>query len=85
MHFVNTDSKSHREKDPERCLQEAERGEKRMYLESCLQQRRHFSPLCCLGGWTAGGGGGGNLEEVIQSNGHQVEATLLKDVWIRQD
>ena len=41
-------------------------------------------PLFCLGGWTAGGGGYGNLEEVSQSPGHQVEATLFKDVWIRQ-
>ena len=44
MRFVNTDAKSHRTKDPERCLQEAERGKKRMYLETCLQQRRHFYP-----------------------------------------
>ena len=29
---VNTDAQSHRTKDPERCLQEAERGKKRMYL-----------------------------------------------------
>ena len=42
-------------------------------------------PLCRLGGWTVGGGGDGNLEEVRQSPGHQVEATLLKDVWIRQE
>ena len=28
-----------------RCLHEAERGRKRMYLEACLQQRRHFSPF----------------------------------------
>ena len=41
-------------------------------------------PLCRLGGWTAGVRGDGNLEEVSQSPGHQVEATLLKDVWVRQ-
>ena len=41
-------------------------------------------PLCRLGEWTAGGGGDGNLEEVIQSPGHQVEASLIKEVWIRQ-
>ena len=45
MHVVNTDAKSHRTKDPERCLQEAESGKKRMYLEACLQQCRHFYPL----------------------------------------
>ena len=41
-------------------------------------------PLCRLVGWTAGGGGDGNIEEFSQSPGHQVEATLLEDVWIRQ-
>ena len=48
MRVVNTDIQSHRKKDPEKCLQEAERGKKRMYLESCLQQRRHFSPFVSL-------------------------------------
>ena len=42
-------------------------------------------PLCRLGRWTAGSGGDGNLEEVIQLHDHQVEATLLEDVWIRQE
>ena len=41
-------------------------------------------PLCRLGGWTDGGGGDSKLEEFSQSPGHQVEATLLKDVCIRQ-
>ena len=45
MHVVNTDAKSHSVKTSEKCLQEAERGKKRMYLEACLQQRRHFSPF----------------------------------------
>ena len=45
MLVVNTDSKNHAVKTPEKCLQEAERGKKRMYLEACLQQRRHFSPF----------------------------------------
>ena len=45
MRVVNTDTKSHMAKTPEKCLQEAERGKKRMYLEACLQQRRHFSPF----------------------------------------
>ena len=36
---------THRANNPERCLHKAERGEKRMYLEACLQQRRHFSPF----------------------------------------
>ena len=45
MRVVNTYAKSHRTKYQERCLQEAERGNKRMYLEACLQQRRHFYPF----------------------------------------
>ena len=45
MRVVNTDVKSHSAKTPEKCLQEAERAKKKMYLEACLQQRRHFSPF----------------------------------------
>ena len=30
---------------PEKCLEETEKGKKKMYLEACLQQRRHFSPF----------------------------------------
>ena len=41
--------------------------------------------LCSLGGWTDGGVGDGNLEEVRQSPDHQVESTLLKDMWVRQE
>ena len=43
MHVLNTEAKSHSAKTPEKCLQEAERAKKKMYLEACLQQRRHFS------------------------------------------
>ena len=45
MRVVNTDVPMHRNKDPVSCLHDAERGGKRMYLEACLQQRRHFSPF----------------------------------------
>ena len=45
MRVVNTDAKSHLGKTPEKCLQEAERGNNMMYPEECLQQRRHFSPF----------------------------------------
>ena len=34
MRVVNTDAKSYWEKSPERCLDEAERGKKKMYLEA---------------------------------------------------
>ena len=42
MRVVNTDAKYHIYKAPEKCLLEAESGKKRMYLEACLLQRRHF-------------------------------------------
>ena len=42
MHVVNTDVKYHSAKTPEKCLQEAERAEKKMYLESCLQKCQYF-------------------------------------------
>ena len=45
MQVVNTDAQSHRNTDPERCLQEAERGKKWVYLESCIHKYRHFSPF----------------------------------------
>ena len=45
MRVVNTDALSYVRRSPEKCLQEAERGKKKMYLEACLQQRRHFSPF----------------------------------------
>ena len=45
MRVVNTNSPTHRTKDPLRCLHKAKRGKKRMYLEACLQQRWHFSPF----------------------------------------
>ena len=45
MCVMNTDAKSHSAKPPEKFLQEAERKNNRMYLEACIQQRRHFSPF----------------------------------------
>ena len=45
MRVVNTDAKSYWEKSPEKCLEEAEKSKKKMYLERCLQQHRHFSPF----------------------------------------
>ena len=45
LRVVNADAKYHSGNTPEKCLQEAERAKKRMYLEACLQQRRHFSPI----------------------------------------
>ena len=45
MRVINTDAKIHAVKTLEKCLQEAERGKKRVYLEACLQQFRYFSPF----------------------------------------
>ena len=45
MRVVNTDDKSHSGKQPEKCLQEAEREKTRMYLKACLKQHRHFPPF----------------------------------------
>ena len=45
MSVLNADALTHMKKDPEKCLHKAELGEKKMYLETCLQQRRHFSPF----------------------------------------
>ena len=43
MRVVNTDALTYLEKAPEKCLHEAEKGKKKMYLEACIQQRRHIS------------------------------------------
>ena len=48
MRVVNTYAKSHMIKDLEKCLQEEKRGKKQVYLEVCLQQRRHFSLFVAL-------------------------------------
>ena len=42
-------------------------------------------PLFCLDGWTAWSGGDSNPENYIQSPGHNVAATLLEDVRLRQE
>ena len=36
MRVVNNNAKTHSMKTPEKCLQEVERGKKRMYLDACL-------------------------------------------------
>ena len=45
MRVVKNYAKSYLTKTPEKCLQEAERAKKNMYLEACLQQLQHFSPF----------------------------------------
>ena len=48
IRVVNTDALSYVRKLPKKCLHEAERGEKKIYPEACLQQRQHFSPFLAL-------------------------------------
>ena len=48
MRVVNTDALTYQSKAPEKCLHEAERGKKKMYLEAFLKQRRHFPPFVAL-------------------------------------
>ena len=45
MRVVNTDTLSYLKKAPEKCLHEAEKWKKKMYMKACLQQRQHFSPF----------------------------------------
>ena len=45
MCVVKTDVKTHSVKTPKKFLQEAEKGKKQIYLESCLHHCRHFSPF----------------------------------------
>ena len=45
MRIVNTDGKSHLSKTPKNCLPEADRAEKNIYLEACLEKRQNFSPF----------------------------------------
>ena len=42
---MNTVTITYQQKELGKCLHEAEKGKKKMYLEACLQQRRHFSPF----------------------------------------
>ena len=45
MLVVNTDTLSHHNKSPEKCLHTAEKDRKWKYLEACLQKRLHLSPF----------------------------------------
>ena len=42
---MNTDAPTHQRKDPEKCLHEAKRGKKKIYLEACLHKGCNFSPF----------------------------------------
>ena len=85
MRVVNTDALTYQLKEPEKCLHETEKGKKKMYLEACVEQRRHFSPFVVSVEGLLWGGYNGYSEKDSQFPGHQVEAALLKYGWIRQE
>ena len=45
MRVVNTDAKSYLSKTEKRCLQDAVKAKKKIFLEAYIQQRQHFSPF----------------------------------------
>ena len=45
MRVVNTDAKYYQQRPLEKCPLTADCENKRKYIESCLQQRRHFFPF----------------------------------------
>ena len=45
MRVVNNDAVSHQSKNPEKCLDTAEREKKKKYLDACLKQSWHFNPF----------------------------------------
>ena len=48
MRVVNTDALTYLSKAPDKCLHDAEKGKKKMYLKTCLQQQWHFSPFFAM-------------------------------------
>ena len=45
MHVMNTDATSYQSKNPDKCLETAEKGKKNKYIDACLQQHRNFTPF----------------------------------------
>ena len=72
MHFVNTDAKYHLANTLEKCLQEAERSKKKIYLEACLRKRRHLFPFVASDNGILGVGAGATLKHL---------ASLLATKW----
>ena len=64
MRVVNTDTPAYQKKEPEKCLHEAEKGKKKIYLEACLQQRRHFSTFVASLDWLLGVEATDNLKRI---------------------
>ena len=45
MHIVNTDATSYQSKNPKKCLETAEKANKKKYLVTCLKKCRQFTPF----------------------------------------
>jgi hypothetical protein len=45
VRVTDTDAKSYRSRDPHKVLATQEREKKKKYLQSCLEQRKHFTPF----------------------------------------
>ncbi len=45
VRVTDTDAKSYRKRDPAKVLETGEKEKKKKYPESCLEQRRHFTPF----------------------------------------
>ena len=84
-HVVNTDTKSHSVKTLEKCLQEAERANKKMYLEARLQQRQHFSPFVTSVDGLLVVEVSATLKMIAIHLAKKVTTGLLQDVRIRQE
>jgi hypothetical protein len=42
---TDTDAKSYRSQDPHKVMATQQREKKKKYLQSCLKQRKHFTPF----------------------------------------
>ena len=45
MRVVNTDATSYQSQNPEKCLETAEKANKKKYPDACLKQHLHFTPF----------------------------------------
>ena len=88
MRVMSTDKKSHITKTSERCLNDSVREGNKIYLEACLQQRRHFSPFVISVDELLGVEAEATLKIIAshsQPPHNKVSATKLIDVWIRPE
>ena len=85
MHVMNTDATSYQSKNPDKCLETAEKGKKKKYLDACLQQHRNFTPFVISADGPSQGQGGGNTEKYCQPPCKKVEGNLRIDLRLREE